>query len=116
MLAAGKLRDKVSFYKITSSKTLSGAPVETVQFERNAWAEVIKTANDSSYSQDQQLTIGSYKITIHYSTKNKLIKSYWILYRDKWLKVKSVDDTDPKRNKIILLAEHDDKTPPIINS
>lgn len=114
MLAAGKLKDKIAVYSTIESKTASGAPVKTLQFAHNLWAEVTKTGNSATQQNDQPLTIGSYQIRIRYSTKYNIAEGSWLLYRDKWLEITGLDDTDPKRRQIVIMAEHDNKAPPSI--
>lgn len=114
MLSAGKLNNRISIYAKIKTKTTSGAMVEKLQFTRKCWASIVKSANSASTQNDQLLTIGGYELKVRYALKKSLSNNDWIEINDRWLKITDIDDTDPKRSKLTITAEHDNKHPPEI--
>lgn len=115
MLAAGKLKDKIVIYSPLNSQSASGALVEKIQFARKLWAAASKTSHSSAAEQDQRTTKDSYQFCIRYSTKYTLAAGDWLQYRGRFMRITAVDDSDPKRQQIVLSAEYDHKSAPKIS-
>ncbi|MCU8207740.1 phage head closure protein [Vibrio vulnificus] len=113
MINAGKLNQRLTLYRAVSGKSPMGSPV--VQLEKMAapWAELITGQSGSSASNDREQTTNSYQFRLRW--RENIEPGHWMQWRGRWMKITGVNDSDPRRQELILDADANPKsTPPPI--
>lgn len=112
-MRAGNLNQRIKIYQSITSKSQSGAPITTLQKLCETWSSVEQLNSDQEQNDDRSQTLSTYQFTFRYRSTVKT--GDWLMWRNKLMKITSLDDSDPKRHKLLVETEINPKaTPPAI--
>lgn len=112
-MQAGKLNQRLTLYRTVEGKSSGGAP--TVQLVKTVTplAELITSSSEQSGGNDREQTINRYQWRLRW--RENIEPGYWIQWRGRWMKITGLNDSDPRRQELILDADANPKsTPPPI--
>lgn len=112
-MRAGKLNQRVTLYRSVEGKSNSGAPTLELVKAVTAWAELITSSSGQSAVNDREQTQNGYQWRLRW--RENIEPGYWMQWRGRWMKITGVNDSDPRRQELILDADANPKsTPPPI--
>ncbi|NAW78325.1 phage head closure protein [Vibrio sp. V34_P3A8T189] len=113
MMQAGKLNQRITLYRATKGKSRSGAPTVELVKSASPWAELIANASGQNAGNDRERPENTYQWRLRW--RENIEPDHWLHWRGRWMKITGVNDSDPRRQELILDAVANPKsTPPPI--
>ncbi|KYN82209.1 hypothetical protein ATY36_13790 [Vibrio cidicii] len=109
-MQAGKLNQRLVLYRVIEGKSPRGAPMEQLVKMATPWAELITSSSGQTTGNDREQTLNTYQWRIRW--RENIENGQWIQWRGRWMKITAVDDSDPRRQQIILDADSKPKSSP----
>lgn len=107
---AGKLDKRVKIYIPAAGKTQSGAPIQTINFNRLTWASIKQVSESSGQDGDRVQQTSFFEVKLRTRRDKPALSDAWIKYNSIWLRVSTANDFDPVVT--VIAAEHNPSEPP----